>query len=70
MDKIHLKTVVRYQENNIIGFSHDEWTSAARPIMNTPMMGAIEFVCQLTPVHSLKHDLTSKKTHKVINLIH
>ena len=38
--------------------------------MNTPMMGATEFVFRLTPLHSLKHNLTSEQTHKVINFIH
>ena len=55
-----MKPVVKYQENDIIGFSNDDPSKDARTvlvIMIAPMMGGPAFVCRLVPVYSLKHNL-------------
>ena len=60
VDEIHMKPVVKYQENDIIGFSNDDPAKDARTvlvIMIAPMMGGPAFVCRLIPVYSLKHNL-------------
>ena len=64
---------MKYQENRIIGLSHDNQTKAAkiaRAIMTAPITDVPTFVCRIIRVYSVKHDLTLEQTQNFIDLIH
>ena len=64
---------MKYQENRIIGLSHDKQTKAAKialAIMTAPIIDVPTFVCRIIRVYSVKHNLTLEQTQNFIDLIH
>ena len=68
VDEIHIKPTIRYQENNIICYSHHKPSKPARTvlaIMIASIMRATVFVRGLIPVHSVKCELLFDQTSKL-----
>ena len=68
VDEIHIKPTIRYQENNIICYSHHKPSKPARTvlaIMIASIMRATVFVRGLIPVHSVKYELLFDQTSKL-----